>query len=77
MSVAKKKKWLANMCRTDVKDRMDLSHMWTADPSTFSSQENSLWSAIDAYLASLDSDGDSAASTDTLFSNVLTAMAAI
>lgn len=76
MSVIKKKKLLAILCRSDVLDRMDID-MFTPDPSTFSTQQNAVWNALDPLISYIDNDNAALASVDTPMGSVLTAIAAI
>lgn len=77
MSLPKKRKWLAILCRPEVLDRMDLIDMWTSDPSTFTSQQTALWNALDAVIDTAENDSLTASSVNTPVTNMMTAMAAI
>jgi len=56
MSLPRKRKLLAILCRPEVKDRMDLIDMWTVDPSEFTEQQKALWDAADGFIDPLDND---------------------
>jgi len=77
MSVPKKRKWLAILCRPEVLDRMDLSDVYTNDPSTFNAQQTALWNALDGLISTAENDSLATSSVNTPTTAVTTAMAAL
>lgn len=77
MSIPKKKKRLNIILKPNVLDRMDLIHMVTDDPSTFSEQETALWDALDDWIDAEENDTLGVSAVNTPFADVMTAMNAI